>query len=91
LAADGHHQNQRSGDNEAKDMFESEGKKETKALKMLQVNAVDHEGKLNINVKKKGFTPAEAVGVLEVAKQQILMQMGIKPGSNMPGKDKSEK
>jgi len=72
------------------DMFEKD-KTETKALKMLQVNAVDHSGRLNINVKKKGFTPAEAVGVLEVAKQQILTQMGVKPGSVMPGKDRSEK
>ncbi len=76
-------------------MFDMEDKKESKNIKMMQINVVDTGGKLNINVKKKGFTPAEAVGVLEVAKQQILGQMGMRPGSSifgpMPGKDKEKK
>jgi hypothetical protein len=55
-----------------------DGNKNNQDLKMMQLNAVDHEGKLNINVKKKGFTPAEAIGILEVAKQQILTQMHLK-------------
>jgi hypothetical protein len=58
-------------------MFEPK-KPEQKALKMMQVNVVDAGGRLNINIKKKGFTPAEAMGVLEVAKQQLLSQMGIR-------------
>ncbi len=80
--------NARRGKTKAKraNMFEK-NKTEDKTLKMLQVNAVDHEGRLNINVKKKGFTPAEAMGVLEVAKQQIMAQMGTRPG-NIVGKDK---
>jgi len=72
-------------------MFESDGRKQEKGLKMLQVNAVDAGGRLNINVKKKGFTPAEAIGVLEVAKQQIMAQMGVRPGSAMFGKEKEGK
>jgi len=71
-------------------MFDKD-RNETKTLKMLQVNAVDHAGRLNINVKKKGFTPAEAIGVLEVAKQQIMAQMGVKPGSAVFGKEKEGK
>ena len=66
-------------------MFDTGDKKQEKGLKMLQVNAVDHEGKLNINVKKKGFTPAEAIGVLEVAKQQLMAGMAAKPGPTLPG------
>ncbi len=72
------------------DVFEKD-KPEAKPLKMLQVNAVDHAGRLNINVKKKGFTPAEAMGVLEVAKQQIMAQMGTRPGNAVPGKEKGYK
>lgn len=59
------------------EMFDMD-KKDAKSLKMMQINVVDNAGKLTINVKKKGFTPAEAIGVLEVAKEQILFQMGIK-------------
>jgi len=70
-------------------MFDIDDKKQEKNLKMLQVNAVDHGGRLNINVKKKGFTPTEAIGVLEVAKQQLMAGMAAGPGA--PGKDKEGK
>ncbi len=43
--------------------------------KMMQVNVLDVEGKLNINIKKKGFTPTEAIGILELAKCQIRNSM----------------
>jgi hypothetical protein len=70
-------------------MFEKD--KDQKNLKMMQMNVVDAEGKLNINIKKKGFTPAEAIGVLEVAKQQILAQMGIRHNNSFGVSEKKEK
>lgn len=56
--------------------------------KMMQVNIVDTGGRLTINVKRKGFSPIEAIGVLEVAKNQIRNQMGMKPGFSTRFRDK---
>jgi len=43
--------------------------------KMMQVNIIDINGKLTINVKKKGFSPAEAIGIMELVKCQIRNSM----------------
>ena len=56
--------------------------------KMMQINVIDTNGKLTINVKKKGFSPIEAIGVLEIAKNQIRNHMGMKPGFSTKSKDK---
>jgi hypothetical protein len=71
-------------------MFESRKQPEKEALKMMQINVVDANGKLNINIKKKGFTPAEALGVLDVAKQQILAQMGMRHNFQQEKKENKE-
>ena len=46
--------------------------------KMMQVNVIDVGGKLTINMKKKGFSPTEAIGVLELAKCQIRNSMKVR-------------
>lgn len=56
--------------------------------KMMQINAIDSNGKLTVNVKKKGFSPVEAIGVLEIAKNQIRNQMNMKPGFSTKSRDK---
>jgi hypothetical protein len=48
--------------------------------KIMQVNIIDVNGKLTINVKKKGFSPAEAIGILELAKCQIRNSMKMQKG-----------
>ena len=55
--------------------------------KMMQVNIIDIGGKLTINVKKKGFSPAEAVGILELAKCQIRNSMRMQKNFEFKKKD----
>jgi hypothetical protein len=70
-------------------MIKKEEPEPVKGYKMLQVNAIDNNGKLTINVKRKGFTPAEAMGIIEMAKLQVrdTMKLGMHPG----GKPKEDK
>ncbi len=61
--------------------------KSEKRPKMMQVNVIDVEGKLTINVKKKGFSPTEAIGVLDVVKCQIRNSMRMQKNFEFKRKD----
>ena len=62
--------------------------------KMLQVNAVDSgQGHLKINIKKQGFSDHEAIGVLEMAKNQVMGMIKAKVDKSTafsPNKDKRD-
>jgi hypothetical protein len=63
-----------------------------KGPKMMQVNVMDNgKGKLTINIRRKGFNDHEVIGILEMAKGQVLNMMKTKMEHNLrfgsgPGK-----
>ena len=49
---------------------------EKKKSKMMQLNVMDQgAGKLTINIRRHGFTDHEVIGILEMAKAQVLSMM----------------
>ena len=70
-------------------------KTKPKGPKMLQVNVMDPgQGKLSINIRRRGFSDPEVLGILEMAKNQVQRMMKTNIGHNArfgPGKSKDEK
>ena len=65
-------------------------KKPNTKEKMMQVNVLELEGKLTINIKRKGFTNAEAIGVMEMAKEQMFKMIRMNPHVNFKNDNKEK-
>jgi len=55
----------------------------TRKPKMMQVNVMEPgQGKLTINIRRQGFSDAEVLGILEMAKSQVQHMMKSNIGHN---------
>ena len=67
----------------------------TRKPKMMQVNVMEPgQGKLTINIRRQGFSDAEVLGILEMAKNQVQHMMKSNIGHNARfgfGKKKDDK